>query len=67
MKKNDRPLHAALIGITVFLVQLIMELFVKGIISNSFSYIVINSIVLFAVIYGVSFVLKDKDGKKNKS
>ncbi|MEG0289034.1 MAG: hypothetical protein RR725_05270 [Carnobacterium sp.] len=67
MKKNDRSLYAALTGISVFLVQLIMELFVKDLISNSFVYVILDSIVLFAVIYGVHIVLKNKDGKKNKS
>lgn len=64
MKKNDKSFYAALTGISVFLVQLIMELFVKDLISNSFVYVIIDSIVLFAVIYGVHIVLKNKDGKK---
>lgn len=59
--KIDKGTFALVLGISVFVVQLVMELFIREMIANSKTYIMVDILVLFILIYGIYQVMKYKE------
>lgn len=62
MKNNiNKGAFALILGISVFVVQLFMELFIRGVIVDPTIYTVVDLLVLLILIYGVYTIMKYKE------